>query len=239
MSGSGVIWHDVECGSYNVDLPLWEKLAERQGGPVLDLGCGTGRVALHLARRGHRVIGVDCDSELLEALAERGADFPLEPLHADAADFAVGEELSLVLAPMQLLQLLAGREQRLGCLRCAAASLRRGGLFAAAIVEWLPKAIGDLPPLPDVREVDGRIYSSLPIAAEPAGERIVLRRLRQTVSLDGELGEEENVVLLQALSAATLEVEARSVGLEAVDRRLIPATDAHVGSTVVLLERSA
>jgi tRNA G46 methylase TrmB len=46
------IWHDVECGSYQADLPLWEELAQRAQGAVLELGCGTGRVALHLARRG-------------------------------------------------------------------------------------------------------------------------------------------------------------------------------------------
>ncbi len=40
------IWHDAECGAYAADLALWEELAAAAGGPVLDLGCGTGRVAL-------------------------------------------------------------------------------------------------------------------------------------------------------------------------------------------------
>ena len=59
------IWHDVECGAYDADLPLWEELADEAGGPVLDLGCGTGRVALHLSRRGHRVLGLDTEASFL------------------------------------------------------------------------------------------------------------------------------------------------------------------------------
>jgi len=55
---AAVIWHDVECGGYEGDLALWRELAAA-GGPILDLGCGTGRVALDLARRGHRVHGLD------------------------------------------------------------------------------------------------------------------------------------------------------------------------------------
>ena len=41
-----IIWHDVENGSYAVDLKLWRRLAREAAGPVLDLGAGTGRVAL-------------------------------------------------------------------------------------------------------------------------------------------------------------------------------------------------
>ena len=50
-----VIWHDVECGRYAADLPLWRGLADEASGPVLDVGAGTGRVAIDLARRGHEV----------------------------------------------------------------------------------------------------------------------------------------------------------------------------------------
>ena len=63
-----VAWHDVECGGYRADLPLWRELARAEAGPVLDVGAGTGRVALDLARAGHSVTALDREPELLDAL---------------------------------------------------------------------------------------------------------------------------------------------------------------------------
>ena len=54
---SAAVWHEVECGGYAADLPVWERLADAAGGAVLELGCGTGRVALRLASRGNRGLG--------------------------------------------------------------------------------------------------------------------------------------------------------------------------------------
>src|SRR5436309_2665869 len=126
MTGAAAIWHDVECGSYAADLPLWEELAERQGGPILELGCGTGRVALHLARRGFEVIGLDQDQELLEVLKQRAKGLGLTTLHADAREFELQEPAALVLAPTHLLQLLPGPDERGECLRSVVAALRPG-----------------------------------------------------------------------------------------------------------------
>jgi SAM-dependent methyltransferase len=239
MATAAAIWHDVECGAYEADLPLWEELAER-GGPVLELGCGTGRVALRLARAGHRVIGLDHDHDLVLELAQRASGLPLDPRCADALDFELEEPVSLVLAPMQFLQLLPGSDSRLRCLRRVAASLRPGGVLAAAIVEGAPAAPADaLPPLPDVRELDdGWIYSSLPtaVATLAAGE-IALRRLRQTISPEGSLSEETNEIRIRLLDAAELEGEAKAAGFASAGCRVIHETEAHVGSTVVLLER--
>ena len=53
MNARAVIWHDIENGSYSADLPLWLELAAEAGGPVLDLGAGTGRVARALHGGGH------------------------------------------------------------------------------------------------------------------------------------------------------------------------------------------
>jgi SAM-dependent methyltransferase len=231
MRDTSVIWHEVECGGYSADLALWEELATDQGGPILDLGCGTGRVMAHLVRRGHEVRGLDRDPKLIEGLA--GAEL------GDAREFELDRRFGLVLAPMQLLQLFEDGEQRRGCLRCTADHLVPGGLAAFAIVEAMPVPVDASPPLPDTREVDGWVYSSLPIEATVDAGAIRVRRLRQTVSPSGELSEEMDEVLLQALDAATLEAEAKSVGLALAGRRAVPATDEHVGSTVVLLERAA
>lgn len=238
MSGAAAIWHDVECGGYAADLPLWEELAERCEGPVLELGCGTGRVAVHLARRGHETIGLDRDRELLGALRERAEGLPLHTLEADARAFALPRQVGLVLAPTHLLQLLPDDAERARCLRAAAAAMRPGALLAAAIIEQMPEPDGAPPPLPDVREVDGWVYSSLAIEAAIGPGEIVVRRLRQTVSPQGGLREEPNEVRLATFSAGTLEAEAEAAGLTPRERREIPPTDLHVGSLVVILERS-
>jgi SAM-dependent methyltransferase len=231
------IWHDVECASYGADLPLWEELAAAGGGVVLDLGCGTGRVTLHLARRGHEIIGVDHDATLLATLRERAGELAVEPVHADAREFVLDRPVALALAPMQTLQLLEGAADRIACLRRVAAALAPGGCFAAAILEEMPPPDNSPPPLPDVREVDGWVYSSLAVEAAVGPDEIVIHRLRQIVSPAGELAEEPNRVRIETFPAAQLEEEAAAVGLVPVERRRIGPTDIHVGSTVVVLGR--
>jgi SAM-dependent methyltransferase len=228
---SALVWHEVECGSYDADLTLWEKLAEAAAGPILEIGCGTGRVLSHLARRGYDVCGLDLDAALIESVA--GAH------HGDARNFELGREFSLILAPMQLVQLFGGAAERESCLRCVAAHLAPGGLAAFAIVEEMPEPVDPSPPLPDTREVDGWVYSSLPIEAYVGNGEIHVRRLRQTVSPAGELTEEQHELSLRELDAPTLEGEARRAGLAAAGRRTVPPTVDHVGSTVVLLEKDA
>jgi SAM-dependent methyltransferase len=237
---TATIWHDVECGGYDADLPLWAALASAAAGPVLDLGCGTGRVALHLARRGHEVTGLDRDPELVAAFERRAAGLPARAVEADARDFQLGAEFALALAPMQLVQLLDCAAERLALLSCVASHLRPGGLAALTLVEEVLGGIGDPEEVvPDAREVDGWLYASLPVETAVDPDRILVRRLRRTVSPDGELSEEPNRVCLRVLGAAELEREAETAGLRPLERREIGPTEAHVGSTVVVLRREA
>jgi SAM-dependent methyltransferase len=205
----------------------------------LDLGCGTGRVALYLARRGCSVTGLDSESACVSAFNGRAARLPASAVIGDARDFTLDSRFDFVLAPMQTIQLLTGFEERHRCLRCTAAHLKPSGMAAFAIVEKMPEPVDSPPPLPDTREVDGWVFSSLPIDTEIGADAIRVRRLRQMVSPAGELDEEIVDVVLQALAADTLEREAEAVGLRAAGRREVPPTDAHVGSTVVLLEKEA
>lgn len=234
-----VIWHDVECGGYAADLGLWAQLAAEAEGPILDLGCGTGRVALHLARSGHEVLGVDVDPALVAAFEQRARGLPASAIVADARELGLGREFALVLAPMQLVQLLAGEAERGRLLAGVAAHLQPGGLAALAIAEQVPDgsvAGGAL--LPDTREIDGTVYSSLPLDVLSGGGEIAIRRLRQVVAPGGELSEEEDTVVLRPLSASRVEREASPAGLEPLSRRAIPPTEDHVGSTVVVLRKA-
>jgi SAM-dependent methyltransferase len=235
------IWHEVECGAYEADLALWEDLAASVEGEILELGCGTGRVARRLADRLARpVTGLDSDPALIAALGERPQPL-LQGTLGDARDFDLGREFGLILAPMQLIQLLRGREERLGALGAIAAHLESGGIAALAIVEDLEAvpARNGTPPLPDVREVDGWVYSSQPLDVVADGEAFVVRRLRQAVAPGGTLSEAVDEIELRQLSAEALEREAAEVGLRPAGRREIPATEAHVGSKVIVLEGAA
>jgi hypothetical protein len=204
-------------------------------------------VALHLAKRGHLVTGIDRDAALVAALDRRAGELPAEAQVGDARDFELGREFALALAPMQLMQLFAGERERIACLSSVASHLRPGGMAALAIVEDVVGGVNGRAggsftaarATPDAREIDGWVYSSLPLETVVADEEIVVRRLRQTVSPNGELSDEVDEVRLCALSADTLEREAVAAGLRPIGRRAIPATDAHVGSTVVLLERGS
>jgi SAM-dependent methyltransferase len=234
-----VVWHDVECGSYSADLPVWRELAREATGSVLDVGAGTGRVALDLAKQGHAVTALDVDPVLLAELERRAGDLPVTTVAADARDMALDARFALVLVPMQTLQILGGPDGRARFLRAAHDHLQPGGILAAAITGPLPTFEPDaqtLLPLPDTAEHAGHAYFSQPVAVRrDAGGGTVIERRRAIVSPTGERREADDAIRLDPLDPATAAAEARALGYEPLEPREIAPTHEHVGSTVVLL----
>ena len=132
-----IVWHDLECGAYATDLATWRELADRHGGPVLDVGAGTGRTAIMLARAGFEVTALDNDAELVDELRRRSSGLDLEPILADARDFELGRRFALILVPMQTIQLLGGPEGRGRFLVRAAEHLGEGAILAVALSDEL------------------------------------------------------------------------------------------------------
>ena len=217
---------------------LWRELASAQRGPVLDVGAGTGRVALELARRGVDVVALDADGDLLAALRDRAAaeGLAVETVRADARAFDLERRFALVVAPMQTVQLLGGRAGRARFLARAARHLLAGGVLAVALADALEcfDEEHDQPPLPDMREIDGVLYASRPVAVRDLGDRAAIDRVREVVARDGTRFASADVIELDRVGEAELAAEARSHGLEPLEPRRIPPTADYVGSTVVL-----
>jgi SAM-dependent methyltransferase len=253
---AAVVWHDLECGGYRVDLPLWRELADIACGPILELGAGTGRVALDLARAGHDVTALDRDPILLEALRRRVSGSTVQAVCADARSFTLSRrDYGACLLPMQTLQLLGGAAGRRACMLRAREHLRPGGLLACALLSTLEPfdcSTGQIGPAAERARVDGLLYVSRAIRVSERTGTVVIERERRV--LDEHAGTqaartgglvsqditptatlELDTVELDRVSAGTLEREGRDAGLQPLARRQIPATDEHVGSVVVVL----
>jgi len=234
-----VLWHDLECGAYDEDLPLWRELAEAAGGPVLDVGAGTGRVSLDLVRRGVTVVALDADASLLAALEQRAAGLPVETVVADARHFALRRRFSLVIVPMQTLQLLGGPTGRAAFLRRARAHLEPGGLLAAALADAMDcfDEEHDVPPPPDERDVLGARYASRLLTVVEEGGRAAIHRRRTIVGPGDHYQAVESVVRLDRVTADEVAAEGARLGFLNAPHRVIPESDAYLGSTVVVLRR--
>jgi SAM-dependent methyltransferase len=233
-----VIWHDLECGGYIEDLPLWRSLADEYGDPILDVGAGTGRVAVDLARAGHRVTALDRDPVLLAELSRRASGMDVTTVVADARRFELGSLYSLCVVPMQTIQLLGGAEGRTEFLRCARRHLHHEGVLAVAISEELElyELVEGAPaPLPDIRELNGVLYWSQPTAVRASSDAFVLERRRERIGAGGDRTVEHDAVRLDRVGAEQLEAEARVAGLEPAGRATISETRDYSGSTVVML----
>ena len=231
------LWHDLECGAYGEDLPLWRTLAGEAGGAVLDVGAGTGRVALDLAASDVVVVALDADTRLLQALEHRAAGLRVETVVADARGFTLGRRFSLVLVPMQTLQLLGGPRGRTAFLRCVLNHLEPGGLMAAALADALNcfDEEHDMAPPADACEIGDVRYASQLVAVEDEGDRAAIHRRREIVG-PGERYESEDIVVhLDRVSAREVAAEGSEVGFLTERDRLVPQTEDYLGSTVVVL----
>ena len=126
------------------DVPFWMGLARQAGGPVLELGCGTGRVLVPLARAGMSMVGIDRSDRMLaraRARLARGRTADSAWLvrgDIRALPFRPADGFPLVIAPYGILQSLIRESDLAAALASVAAVTRRGGLFGIDLVPDLP-----------------------------------------------------------------------------------------------------
>jgi SAM-dependent methyltransferase len=123
--------YDPWSASVVEDVGFYLEEARRSGGPVVELGVGTGRIAVPLAADGIRVIGVDSSRGMLDICARRAAlaGVELDLRVGDLREPPVAERVPLVICPFRSLLHMHTDEDRLGVLRAAHDLLVAGGRF--------------------------------------------------------------------------------------------------------------
>jgi SAM-dependent methyltransferase len=98
-------------------------------GPVLELGIGTGRIALPLAQRGHRVHGVDASEAMVQKLRGKEGGTGIPVTIGDFAELDVEGDFSLVYVVFNTFFALLSQEDQVRCFSNVARRLQEGGVF--------------------------------------------------------------------------------------------------------------
>jgi SAM-dependent methyltransferase len=135
-----------------VDLPFYVDLAKRIGGPVLEIGCGTGRALLPTARAGIQIHGVDNSIPMLQVLRKHLDQEPREVQdrvsisEGDMRSFRLEQKYPLVTIPFRPMQQMYTIEDQAAALKTAAFDLAKDGILAFDVFyprfEFLDSGIG-------------------------------------------------------------------------------------------------
>ena len=126
------------------DIDFWRRMGTRANGAVLELGCGTGRVTIPVARAGVRVIGVDRSADMLTHALRRsrrvGLGTTVSWIRSDIRllPFRLSARFNLVMAPYGILQSLVRESDLKATLASVARVLPKGGIFGIDLVPDLP-----------------------------------------------------------------------------------------------------
>jgi len=118
-----------------VDIPFYIEYAKKQKGYILELGCGTGRVSIELAKEGFYVTGLDLSEKMLEMYKNKLKELPnniqnkIDIVKGNMANFVINKKYSLIIAPFRAFQALTKENDIKNCLNCIRKHLETNGIF--------------------------------------------------------------------------------------------------------------
>jgi SAM-dependent methyltransferase len=162
-------FYDLEFAEFDDDWPLYRAFADHSGGPILELGCGTGRLVVPLAEAGYDVVGVDRSPAMLglaRAAVERAGVRARVTLVEDdmrTLDTLGQRRFRLAFCAINSFLHLGSQEEQLAALGAIFARLDPGGVLLLDL----------FPPHPDILdEYDGRLIHAGTYHDPATGERI-------------------------------------------------------------------
>ena len=140
--------------SHDGDLGYFRRLAAEHGGPILEIGCGTGRVAGALAADGFEVVGIDRSEAMLRLARERRAKLGPEVAErlsfaqGDMTSFDLGRRFALIVAPSRVFQFALTSDAQRAALRAFRGHLQPSGRLVLDLFDPLLEYVGPGVPFP-------------------------------------------------------------------------------------------
>jgi len=133
FSNADALMYDDSMSDWPGEIDYYLKLANavrEKGHPILDIACGTGRVALRLAQTGVRVVGMDLAPDMLTVAQQKTQGLPnVRWVQADMRSFDLGEQFGLVIIPVHSFQFMLNPQDQMDCLKAIRRHLLPGGLL--------------------------------------------------------------------------------------------------------------
>ena len=166
--------YDLFYDGFHEDLEMYRGFAERTGGPILEVGSGTGRVALALAEEGHSIVGLEL-AEALRAVAQHKAERAqltdrVEFVHGDMRRFKFDQHFGLIVVPLNTFLHNLTLDDQLATLACCKKHLRPGGLLVLDCFNPDPTYAAD----------DGRLIVQRSVSDRETGQAALLLLSRTT-----------------------------------------------------------
>jgi SAM-dependent methyltransferase len=117
---------------FDADIPMYLQRARTNGSPILELGCGTGRILIPLAQAGFQVVGIELYPSMLKVAREKMAELDepvrkrIKLIQADMSDFSLKQRFNMAYISANTIFHLPRRKQR-KCLECVYDALKPGG----------------------------------------------------------------------------------------------------------------
>lgn len=202
FSNADALMYDDGMSDWPGEIDYYLKLANdvrEKGQAVLDIACGTGRVALRLAQIGIRVVGMDLAPDMLAVAQQKTQGLPnVRWVQADMRCFDLGEQFGLVIIPVHSFQFMLTPQDQVDCLKAIRRHLLPGGLLVIHCDQidhtWMGEIQPDKNPPFETAGIDihpqtgARMRTQLKWAYEPSTQTATLYKAWE------ELGEGDTVI---------------------------------------------
>src|SRR5829696_647297 len=215
--------YDLEY-THDYDLPFWLSVANREAGPVIEWGAGTGRIAAPLAAAGHDVTAVEISAKMVERGEEKGET--VEWIVGDMRSVDPGRRHGLAVCAFNSFLCLRSVDDALAFLRNAHEHLVPGGLLGIEISAFSPEELVDPPGGPTLRHdftsvlPDGRLERFSVSHYDAPTQLMQMRLFYERYDASGTLENRrahDLTIRVVGLSELDLMLQLTDVEVEAVD----------------------